>query len=108
MGAPIVALAGVEKDYGPDTVKVKHIVVIDPTGVEPADDWESLAELGVESVTDLLRIERPETLGEARARARLGIETLDRPRLHHLAGRAFYIGESLDTALGQPKQLDLL
>lgn len=31
--------------YEPDRVRLKHIVVIDPTGVEPADDWESLAAL---------------------------------------------------------------
>jgi long-chain acyl-CoA synthetase len=34
-----------EKDYEADRVKVAHIVVIDPAGIEPADDWESLAEL---------------------------------------------------------------
>ena len=34
-----------EKEYGADQVLVKHIVVIDPTGIEPADDWESLADL---------------------------------------------------------------
>ncbi|MFT4625940.1 MAG: long-chain acyl-CoA synthetase [Myxococcota bacterium] len=31
--------------YEADRVKVQHIVVIDPTGVQPADDWESLADL---------------------------------------------------------------
>ncbi len=34
-----------EKDFAADTVKIEHIVVIDATGVAPADDWESLAEL---------------------------------------------------------------
>ena len=34
-----------DKSYAADTVKVQHIVVIDPTGIEPADDWESLADL---------------------------------------------------------------
>ncbi|MBT8492213.1 MAG: long-chain fatty acid--CoA ligase [Deltaproteobacteria bacterium] len=34
-----------EDEYSADRVKVQHIVVIDPTGVEPADDWESLADL---------------------------------------------------------------
>jgi long-chain acyl-CoA synthetase len=34
-----------DKDYGPESVKVRHIVVIDPTGLEPAGDWESLATL---------------------------------------------------------------
>lgn len=33
------------KDYGADQVKLEHIVVFDPTGIEPADDWESLADL---------------------------------------------------------------
>lgn len=31
--------------YSADQVLLKHIVVIDPTGIEPADDWESLADL---------------------------------------------------------------
>ncbi len=34
-----------DKDYSGDQVALKHIVVIDPTGLEPADDWESLADL---------------------------------------------------------------
>lgn len=34
-----------DKEYGADDVLLKHIVVIDPTGIEPADDWESLADL---------------------------------------------------------------
>jgi long-chain acyl-CoA synthetase len=34
-----------DKDYPASDVKLGHIVVIDPTGVEPADDWESLADL---------------------------------------------------------------
>ncbi len=34
-----------DKQYGPELVKVKHIVVIDPTGVIPAGDWESLEDL---------------------------------------------------------------
>lgn len=34
-----------DKDYTPADVKLKHVVVIDPTGIEPADDWESLADL---------------------------------------------------------------
>jgi long-chain acyl-CoA synthetase len=32
-----------ETDYVPAQVKIKKIVVIDPTGIEPASDWESLA-----------------------------------------------------------------
>ena len=34
-----------EKHYPPEQIKLKHIVVIDPAGIEPADDWESLADL---------------------------------------------------------------
>lgn len=34
-----------DKKYSADQVKVRHIVVMDPTGIEPADDWESLADL---------------------------------------------------------------
>ncbi len=34
-----------DRDYTAADVPLKHIVVIDPTDVEPADDWESLAEL---------------------------------------------------------------
>ncbi len=31
--------------YTADQVKLKHIVVMDPKGIDPADDWESLADL---------------------------------------------------------------
>ena len=34
-----------EKEYGADQIILQHIVVIDPTGIEAADDWESLADL---------------------------------------------------------------
>lgn len=34
-----------DEDYAADRVKLKHIVVMDPEGIEPADDWESLADL---------------------------------------------------------------
>ncbi len=34
-----------DKDYPADAIKVRHIVVLDPDGIEPADDWESLADL---------------------------------------------------------------
>jgi len=33
------------KEYSPEQVKLEHIVVIDPTGIEPAEDWESLEQL---------------------------------------------------------------
>jgi long-chain acyl-CoA synthetase len=31
-----------DKDYGPADLKLRHLVVIDPAGLAPADDWESL------------------------------------------------------------------
>jgi long-chain acyl-CoA synthetase len=34
-----------EKEYAADQMKLQHIVVMDPTGIEAADDWESLADL---------------------------------------------------------------
>jgi long-chain acyl-CoA synthetase len=34
-----------DKDYGPESLRLQHIVVIDPTGLAPASDWESLADL---------------------------------------------------------------
>jgi long-chain acyl-CoA synthetase len=34
-----------ENAYDAGRVNLKHIVVIDPTGLDPADDWESLADL---------------------------------------------------------------
>ncbi len=34
-----------DKDYGGDDVPLQHVVVIDPTGIDAADDWESLADL---------------------------------------------------------------
>ncbi len=34
-----------DHDYSADDVKIEHIVVMFPDGIEPADDWESLADL---------------------------------------------------------------
>jgi len=34
-----------DRSYGADQVKLRHIVVMEPSGIEPADDWESLADL---------------------------------------------------------------
>lgn len=34
-----------EKDYAPAVFKLKKAIVIDPTGLAPADDWESLADV---------------------------------------------------------------
>ncbi len=45
-----------DRDYAADAVKVRHIVVMNPDGVEPADDWESLADLearGAEKLDEL-------------------------------------------------------
>ena len=45
-----------DEEYPADRVKVRHIVVMDTTGVEPADDWESLADLearGAEKLAEL-------------------------------------------------------
>jgi len=41
------------KEYAADQVPLQHIVVIDPTGIEVADDWESLAELEARGRTRL-------------------------------------------------------
>ncbi len=45
-----------DKDYAPEQVPLRHIVVIDPAGLEPADDWESLDALerrGAERLTSM-------------------------------------------------------
>lgn len=45
-----------DKEYGAEAVNLRHIVVIDPKGIAPADDWESLADLearGAERLTEL-------------------------------------------------------
>jgi long-chain acyl-CoA synthetase len=34
-----------DRDYASDQVKLRHLVVIDPTGLVPAADWESLEDL---------------------------------------------------------------
>lgn len=34
-----------DKEYAADTISLQHVVVIDPTGIDAADDWESLADL---------------------------------------------------------------
>ena len=34
-----------DKQYGTDVIKIRHIVVMDPAGMSPGDDWESLADL---------------------------------------------------------------
>jgi long-chain acyl-CoA synthetase len=45
-----------DKQYPPDAIKLRHIVVMDTTGLEPADDWESLETLerrGTEKMGEL-------------------------------------------------------
>ena len=42
-----------DKTYGPDEISLKHIVVIDPTGIDAADDWESLADLETRGKAEL-------------------------------------------------------
>lgn len=45
-----------DTDYTADQIRLQHIVVIDPTDCEPADDWESLEALeerGREKLTEL-------------------------------------------------------
>lgn len=56
---------------------------------------ESLRRLGIVKVNDLLRRERPLLAALAGQMERFGVETLDRPRLHELAGRTFFTGEEL-------------
>ena len=41
-----------DREYAPDEILLQHIVVIDPTGCEPADDWESLADLEAQARRD--------------------------------------------------------
>jgi long-chain acyl-CoA synthetase len=45
--------------HDPDRVKVEHIVVIDPSGIAPADDWESLADLEARGAARVQQL-RPE------------------------------------------------
>ena len=42
-----------DNDYTADDVKVQHIVVMFPEGIEPADDWESLADLEARGAENL-------------------------------------------------------
>jgi long-chain acyl-CoA synthetase len=45
-----------DEDYAAERVKLEHIVVMDPTGIEPADDWKSLADLearGAEKIDEM-------------------------------------------------------
>jgi hypothetical protein len=55
----------------------------------------SMAELGIRTLPELLRRERPLLAEVAGRLSGYGVETLDRPRLHYLAGRTFFTGEEL-------------
>ncbi|MCB9797811.1 MAG: AMP-binding protein [Alphaproteobacteria bacterium] len=57
-----------EKSYGPAQVKLQRIVVMNPEGLEPADDWESLEELEARGEAELeaTRAEREDRLGKLR------------------------------------------
>ena len=56
-----------DKAYSADDVKLRHIVVMDPTGCDPADDWESLADLekrGSEQLEDTAGTRKDRMAGE--------------------------------------------
>lgn len=67
---------------------------------------ESLAEIGVASFADLRKRERLGLLRVAGQLAGVGVETLDRPRVHYRAGRARFVGASLSDATGDPSAPD--
>jgi spermidine synthase len=58
----------------------------------------SLALVRVFDLDDLMSRERSGAVESAAEYAELGLETLDRPRLHYLSGRAFFSGDSLDAS----------
>ncbi|MBA2321344.1 MAG: long-chain fatty acid--CoA ligase [Deltaproteobacteria bacterium] len=45
-----------DRDYRPDEILLRHIVVMDPTDIEPADDWESLAALEQRGAAEIERL----------------------------------------------------
>ena len=67
---------------------------------------ESLAEIGINSFEDLRKRERMGLLLVAGPLARIGVETLDRPRVHYRAGRARFIGANLADVTGDPSAPD--
>lgn len=67
---------------------------------------ESLAEIGITSFAELRKRERMGLLMVAGQLAGMGVETLDRPRVHYRAGRARFIGASLADATGDPSAPD--
>lgn len=63
---------------------------------------ESLAEIGVNSFEELRKRERMGLLLVAGQLEGVGLETLDRPRVHYRAGRARFIGAGLGDVTGDP------
>jgi len=57
---------------------------------------ESLAQIGVNGAQEILAREDHGLLERAARFADLGIETLDRPRIHYMSGLAFFRGDHLD------------
>lgn len=57
-----------DREYPASDVQLRHLVVIDPTGLAPADDWESLEALEKRGGEQLaaLRTEMAERLGKVR------------------------------------------
>ncbi|MFZ5476525.1 MAG: AMP-dependent synthetase/ligase [Myxococcota bacterium] len=64
-----------DTDYGPERVQIRgKIVVVDPTGLDPADDWESLAELEARGAAQLAAL-KPEMDRRAAAIRREDVAT---------------------------------
>ncbi len=66
---------------------------------------ESLAEIGVNSFEEMRKRERMGLLLVAGQLQGVGLETLDRPRVHYRAGRARFIGAGLGDVTGDPAAL---
>ena len=60
----------------------------------------SLASIGVNGTAELREKEHPEVLARAAEFRDLGFETLDHPRIHYMAGWAFFSGQSIDNEGG--------
>lgn len=66
--------------YPPEAIKLRRYIVIDPTGLEPADDWESLADVEARGQAALA-----ETEGE-RARRMQAIQRTDEATYTYTSG----------------------
>ena len=66
----------------------------------------ALAEIGIHSIDELRQRERMGLLLVADQLKQVGTETLDRPRLHYLAGRARFIGTGLEDVTSDPSAPD--